>query len=291
MTELTYETIIARFIEMAEYDERIRAAFIVGSRARVEVPADEYSDLDLVAIVEDPGTFLKETSWLREIGKHYLTFLENTAVGGGVERRVPFEEGLDVDFAFFSVSSLTELERDPEPLAVFAKGVKVLFDKDGIITTLVHQAPKKLPAAQMPAPEEVGHIIHDFWYHAVLAAKKIGRGELLDAKSICDSYMKDLLMQLVRAQAMLYHGSAFDTWHGNRFFEKWAERDIVAAYKSLYASYNEADVWKALRNTMRFFKKTAKNVCGEMNLRYPEEGADYAAMLVETFYRESHAVK
>jgi aminoglycoside 6-adenylyltransferase len=289
MDKLTYETIISRFMEMAENDENIRAALIVGSRARTVVPADEYSDLDIVAIVENPSSFLDDTDWLGKIGKHYLTFLENTAVGGGKERRVLFKEGLDVDFAFFPVSALPELEQDPEPLGVFAKGVRVLFDKDGTVTTLVRQAPKKLPAPQMPGPEEVGHTIHDFWYHAVLAAKKIRRGELLDAKSICDSYMKHLLMQLVRTQAKLNHGLAFDTWHGNRFFEKWADPETVAAYKNLYGGYAEEDVWKALHDTMSFFRETAKEVCLKMDLHYPEEGDAYTAGLVETFYRESHA--
>ncbi|MGD6901527.1 aminoglycoside 6-adenylyltransferase [Bacillus infantis] len=286
MEKLTYETIIARFIEMAENNEGIRAAVIVGSRARTEVPADEYSDLDLVAIVENPSVFLDDTDWLGKIGKHYLTFLENTAVGGGKERRVLFEEGLDVDFAFFPVSALPELEQDPEPLGVFAKGVRVLFDKDGTITTLIRQAPQKLPAPQMRGSEELGNVIHDFWYHAVLAAKKIRRGELLDAKSIGDSYMKHLLMELVRTQSRLNHGPAFDTWHGNRFFEKWADPETMVAYKNLYGVYVEEDVWRALHNTMGFFRETAKDVCVKMNLHYPEEGDAYAAGLVESLYSQ-----
>ncbi len=286
MNKLTYETIIAGFMEMAKNDEKIRAALIVGSRARTEVPADEYSDLDLVAIVENPSAFLDDTDWLGKIGKHYLTFLENTAVGGGKERRVLFEEGLDVDIAFFPVSALPELEQDPEPLGVFAKGVRVLFDKDGTVTALVHQAPKNLPAPQMPGSEEIRNAIHDFWYHAVLAAKKIRRGELLDAKSICDSYMKHLLMQLVRTQTKLNKGLAFDTWHGNRFFEKWADPETVSAYKNLYGVYEEEDVWRALHNTMSFFRETAKDVCVKMDLHYPEEGDAYAAGLVESLYSQ-----
>lgn len=64
MNKLTYETIIAGFMEMAKNDEKIRAALIVGSRARTEVPADEYSDLDLVAIVETRLHFLMiQTGW------------------------------------------------------------------------------------------------------------------------------------------------------------------------------------------------------------------------------------
>ncbi len=49
-----YERLIAKFIPWAEGREDVRAAAVIGSRARVDHPADEFSDLDIILVVTDP---------------------------------------------------------------------------------------------------------------------------------------------------------------------------------------------------------------------------------------------
>ncbi len=45
---LTYADLIERFTRWAEAEEDVRAALILGSRARKDHPADEWSDLDVL---------------------------------------------------------------------------------------------------------------------------------------------------------------------------------------------------------------------------------------------------
>src|SRR5436309_1608918 len=95
------DELLDRIIAWAEGNPDIRAAFLVGSRARAEVPADEWSDLDVPLIAVNPEQYLATTDWLSALGEPWLTFLEGMIVGGQ-ERRVLFAGGLDVDFALFS---------------------------------------------------------------------------------------------------------------------------------------------------------------------------------------------
>src|SRR5207248_3057388 len=149
---------------------------------RTDVPADEWSDLDIPLIAANPDHYLSTTGWLHEIGEPWLTFLEGMIVGGQ-ERRVLFAGGLDVDFALFSPERFRQVVG--EIPAVIARGVRVLVDKDDIAAVLAG-FPEELPARRPQEPAEFLNVVLDFWYHAVWGAKKLLRGELYMAKGCTD---------------------------------------------------------------------------------------------------------
>jgi aminoglycoside 6-adenylyltransferase len=95
---MAYETLIERFTQWAETEANIRGAYIIGSRARTDHPADEWSDLDMILLANDPQPYSLTTAWLSNLGVAWVTFTEPLPNGAGFERRVLFEGGLDVDF-------------------------------------------------------------------------------------------------------------------------------------------------------------------------------------------------
>ena len=50
--------LLDRVVEWAQTDAGVRALLLLGSRARNEEPADEWSDTDLIVVVADPAAFL-----------------------------------------------------------------------------------------------------------------------------------------------------------------------------------------------------------------------------------------
>lgn len=46
----------------------VRAVLVVGSRARADTPADQWSDTDLV-VVGDPATYPASAEWLGAFGR------------------------------------------------------------------------------------------------------------------------------------------------------------------------------------------------------------------------------
>jgi len=91
-TTPAYEPLIEKFVAWAQTRLDIRAVIVLGSRARDDRPADEWSDLDIVILVTDPKPYLTRTDWLKSIGNFWITFVEPTATGGGMERHVVGEE-------------------------------------------------------------------------------------------------------------------------------------------------------------------------------------------------------
>jgi aminoglycoside 6-adenylyltransferase len=89
------------FVTWARARSDIRAAIVVGSRARLDHPADEWSDLDLILFTTNPSVYVAQTGWLNELGEVWVTVLNHT--GHDPEWLVMFADGLKVDFALAAV--------------------------------------------------------------------------------------------------------------------------------------------------------------------------------------------
>jgi aminoglycoside 6-adenylyltransferase len=231
---LTADELERRFVEWASGRDDVRAAAVLGSRARRDRPADEWSDLDVVVVAREPALLLERADWIAELGSPRITFVEPTATGDGLERRVLYEDGVDVDFSIVSPDDVRRLGRDGDVEdvrrlggdgdvdEVVRRGVRVLLDKDGDLAQLTEGAGRPATRPRPPSRDEFDELQNDFWYHAVWAAKKLKRGELFTAKAAVDSYMKRLLLR-----GLEWHAQALDpttdTWHAGRFLEQWAE--------------------------------------------------------------------
>ena len=283
-----------RFVAWAQTRPDIRAAIIAGSWARVDHPADEWSDLDIVVIAKHPERYLARTDWLQDIGNPWLTFLEPTATGGETERRVLFEGGIDVDFAVIANSKakqaarfLPVLRRLPilfrllpkgvtrqimQDVAsgahVFARGTRVIVDKDGLARKLPLVLSENQPCRPPPQPEFL-EVVNDFLYHTVWTAKKLLRGELWVAKSSCDTHMKRSLLRMIEWHARATKGWDHDTWEGGRFLEEWADPRAVEGLRQAFAHYNREDIQRALFATMDLFRWLAVETGERLGYPYP----------------------
>ena len=304
-TAQVYEQLITRFIIWAEQQPDVRAAFVVGSRARSICPADQWSDMDIVMISSDPGRYLLSDKWLWEIGEPQVTFLERTGSGDEIERRVLFTGGLDVDIPVTSVRQMRLLNlflglhhRFPSLLRLIPRarcqgimaeismlgdivnrGIRVLLDKDGLLQNLPLTTTVYMPPSP-PTGSDYLQNVNDFWYHAVWTAKKLRRGELWTAKSCCDRYMKNLLLGMLEWHTRAHHGWDFDTWHNGRFLEQWADPRAVKELETVFATYDEADVWRALVATMDLFRWVGQETAEKLNFAYPIPADEYVTNLV-----------
>jgi aminoglycoside 6-adenylyltransferase len=277
-----YEALITKFLSWARSAENIRALVVIGSRARIEDhPADQWSDLDLLVVANDPKPLWEGSDWLREIGTPWITFVEPTPGDGGFECRALFEGGLDVDFAPIAVQDVRAMagrELPPVIADIFRRGVRVILDKDGLMEGF--RDAKPAPACTLPAESEFLTLVNDFWYHAVWTAKHLRRGEMWWANSCCDMYLKNLLRQMLEWHAHAVHGEGLDTWMRGRFLEEWADPKAVAALPEVFAHYDVEDIWRALLATMKVFHDLASETAGLLKYSYPALGEERARGLV-----------
>jgi aminoglycoside 6-adenylyltransferase len=278
--------LIERLTAWAHATEDIRAAIIVGSYARYDRPADQWSDLDVLLITPHPDPYLHNPDWLNTFGIVWVTHLESIATGGATERRVLFEGALDVDFTVISPDTFRHLSQRPENIDIIRRGVRILVDKDRLMARMTLPVGMSKPY-QPPTEAEFLNVVNDFWYHAVWTAKKLGRGELWTAKASCDNYMKWLLLRMIEWHAHATLPQTRDVWFNGRFLEQWAAGYIIQGMKDTFAHYNHADIARALLATMALFRRVARETADQLVYTYPHDADHFTSTWVEKCIAEN----
>jgi aminoglycoside 6-adenylyltransferase len=285
-----YEQLVERFVRWAETCSDIRAAVIVGSRARVDHPADEWADLDILVITADPERYISTSDWIENVGNPLLTFVEPTSTGDDMERRVLFEGMLDVDFAILPkrrAQQLLQGQVPPELVVqisnVFGRGMRVILDKDGMGAELRKVISSiESPTPPRPTQHEFLEVVNDFIYHAVFTAKHLRRGELCWTVACLNCYMQRLLLRMTEWHARATHGWNYDTWFRGRFLEEWAHPRALKELRSALSHYDEEDVKHALLATMNLFRWIAMESAEKLGYPYPTKADKYVTNWIKT---------
>jgi aminoglycoside 6-adenylyltransferase len=271
------ELLAAAIADWARERGDVRAAMVVGSQARTDAPADRWSDLDVPLFVDDPARLASDTGWVESFGRPVLTFLEPTAVGNRVERRVLYETGEDVDFPLIEASGWTVLTTSPELRLMLARGWRVLYDELGL-----EEALRDLPPPESPLPDSAAlrELASDFWYHALWTAKKLRRGEVFTALGCLNGYLPWRLLTMVAWHARAVDPSV-DTWHSGRFVERWGDPGALASLENVFARYDLRDVARGLWDTIDLFQGLTEEVERRLRLSAGLDTTDLRRRIAE----------
>jgi aminoglycoside 6-adenylyltransferase len=283
----SYEELIERFCKWAETRSDIRAAWILGSKARVNHSADEWSDIDIVFVTTDPyENYLSKFDWINNFGKPLLTFIDTSTASNDKMRVVLYEGMIDVDFVPLNYEDMRkEIIRldqtikagtDQDALAwiwnVYGRGVRVLIDKDGLAATISAVATSaKKPTPHRPTQDEFLEVVYDFFYHAVHTAKHLRRGELWWTLTHCYQPLQRPLLRMIEWHALAEHGWDHDVWYLGHFLEEWATPKTVKGLRKTFAQYDKENVKRALLAAIELFQSLALETASKLSYPYPEE--------------------
>ncbi len=155
MSSLSYAGLEASVVAWAHTQPDIRAAVIVGSRARAAPAADEWSDLDLILFTTRPERYAADGAWLSSFGPLWLTHLDHTG-RGEPEWYALYAGGLKADFVLHAVAPPLAQAALPELIAashyqtVCQRGVRAIFDRatPGALPALVPLPARPRPCRQ-----------------------------------------------------------------------------------------------------------------------------------------------
>jgi aminoglycoside 6-adenylyltransferase len=283
------QDIQADFTAWAQANDDVRAAFVVGSQARADHPADEWADLDIILFARNVERYQNATDWLAAFAPVWIALAGRT-VAGDPERLVLFEGGAQVDFVFHSSDVLSQV---PQMLAsgnipdTIRRGARVLLDKDGALTQM--PAPSRPPAPQPPDAVAFREALDNFWFLAVYSARQLRRGELWLFQNSSGG-MQWRLLQMTEWRARAVHGGEYDTWHGGKFIAEWAGADVYADLRRTFAHLDRQDSWQALQARLEVFHRLAQDVATQYGLPYPTELAAQIGAYVAGLQRGAHTV-
>ena len=261
-----------KICEYAESDDSIAAVIAIGSSTREETPADEYSDLDIFVVTEEPEKWYSG-EYPKLFGNVSISFIEPT-LGGGKERRCIYDEDKDVDMLIFTPAQFEKALEDGAAGWVMDRGYVFLYGEERYAGMTARCVSRELHAPAM-TEEEFTNTVNDFFFHNIWAYKKLLRGELWSAKMCIDSYLKDRLLKMAEQYQTALNGA--DVWHDGRFLDRWLDPSVREELKGCFAHYDTEDCKRALRATHTLFAKLAAFVAQKQGYPYPAEAEACAA--------------
>lgn len=270
-----HEAALRRLTAWASAEDSVRALLLLGSRARLDVPADEWSDADVLLVSADVAGLLGSDGWAKAaFGPLVLSYTEPTPLAGLTEWRILLPDGTDLDLVPVPVEAVPALLAADDALAPLAAGHQVLLDKDGLFADLPDRlaAVEPRPASAWPPPSvEVAQLASNFWHHCMWITKRLRRGELFVAHGALVGYQRGILLRFVEWQALARSDGRARTWYDGRFLDQWAAPASVAALAEVCPPYTADGVAAALIGLMRTFRDLAVEVAAAVGADYPAE--------------------
>jgi len=290
------ESWLKKFSALARHQRDVRAAWVVGSRARTVQPADEWSDIDIMLITTRPTRYLHTSTWLRDIGSPWMDYLIETQIGARNVRHAVFEGAVCVDFAIVSsvetrwASPILRLvARYPQLIRLLPSGLAtqvaawfqilrkgaplVLVDKDGAAARMMH-VPVDKPLQRPVTEREFSNVVGGFWSLSMWTAKQQLRGQLWMANYECAYELRTHLLRMIEWHARAVHGSEYDTWYWGRFLERWADPRAVAALDDVFSRYDASSSREALFASTELFSWLARETAERLHFWYAGEAEE-----------------
>lgn len=263
-----YSSFEEKFKNWAKETDNIQAAFIIGSRARMDHPADEWSDMDIVLYTYNHEYYIEHSDWLKPFGNIISSFAFMTA-GKDMERLTLFEGGWQVDFVIQPYEVLKKMSEKRTIPQNFLRGVKVIVDKEQISSKIL---PDKFTAPlYTPVSEEIFlNTVQMFWFGVMYVAKQILRNELWVVKTR-DIELKNLLLQMIEWHERAKNGNDYDTWHAGRFIYQWADSETYKGLFKAFGHFDKIDSWNALLNSASLFKRLSKELSEKLGFKHSPE--------------------
>jgi predicted nucleotidyltransferase len=247
-----HEVILDRFVQACQSDDRVVAAFLVGSY--VKCRADEHSDLDLYVITRDEAydDFVAgRESFVRLLGEPL--FMEDFDLP-------------DIVFLIFPDGSEVEVSyvRENQASYVFSEPYKVLLDKENLTAEAI---PREREVDRDAQRGKLRHLIYWFWHelsHFIIA---MGRGHLWWAHGQLDA-LRLYCMNLARLR-----NNFADTGIGEEGYFKIENALPVEQLSTLQETFPPLEPGAMLRAALvivGFYKELAPPLAQAHAIPYPE---------------------
>lgn len=266
---------------LAEGRSDIQAVLLVGSRAREDHAADEWSDVDLILFADDIEVYVSQDGWLASFGEVLASVFERHQ-SGDVEWLVLFADGLKMDFYFTpGAEVLTAVITRASYHSVIRRGASLLYARPG---TDIQLPGFGSVGAVQPEESEYLALVQAMLINGHKMAKLMRRSDGVRARLVLETMLRPALLTMIAWQAQALFGPERDTWYNGRFLEEWADPRVLAALPTTCGGCTPDEMWRSLFGTLILFRWLAEETAVQWQYGFPDKAADQVMAWIRELY-------
>lgn len=278
------QTILSLILKTAQEDPFIRWVLLSGSRANSSITADPLQDFDITYGVQTLTPYQNNLNWLQGFGELIILQMPDqmfgqTAPAVKFTSLMQFRDGHRIDLTLHQIDPARVFE--PDRLS------RVLLDKD--------QVYEHLPAPtdqdywpQPPTAELFADTCNEFWWVSPYVAKGLWRKELIYAKQMLESALRNQLLTMLIWEVGLHKGYAFNPGYQGKFLQKHLTADRWQALLKTYANADIEASWQALFAACDLFSQCAQIVATRFEFSYCSQEAKEVRQFLDYLYQHQN---
>lgn len=260
---------------VAKSDERVRAAYMNGSRTNPNVQKDKYRDYDIVFVVTTTQSFLEDKIWISVFGDLAIVQEpDSNDLGWGLDHDFTrsytwlmlFTDGNRIDL------KIKVLDCALEDYLSDSLCIKLL-DKDNILPD-IPESNDSMYYIKRPTKQQYEGCCNGFWWCLNNVAKGIVRDQM--------PYVQRMYMQIVHAELekmvewyiAVQHNFTVSTGMWGKYFKKYLPPELYEQYTKTYSNCNYENLWTAIFTACYLFRNIAKQVAIHLGYTYNQQDDD-----------------
>ncbi|NLO39886.1 MAG: aminoglycoside 6-adenylyltransferase [Ruminiclostridium sp.] len=243
-------------LDIAEMDARIRAVCMNGSRANPNVAKDKYRDYDIVYVVTETGSFLKDKSWISRFGDIAIVQEpDSNDLGWGQKADYSrsycwlmlFKDGNRIDL-HIQIKEAMEEEYTTDSLTI------PLLDKDNILPPIPPSNDKGYWVKKPTKPQYDG-CCNEFWWCLNNVAKGIVRDQFPYAMRMYHETVHAELDKMLEWYIGVNSGFTVTVGMWGKYFKKYLPDELYQLYTKTYSSFEV--LWTTIFAACELFRTVA----------------------------------
>lgn len=257
---------------VANNDERIRAIYMNGSRTNPNAPKDRFQDYDIVYVVTETASFIKDEQWITVFGE-LLMIQEPDKNDQSVGNKMDFDRSYGYLMLFTDGNRIDLRIQTKEAMMdcyVKDKLTIPLLDKDNCLP-LIPAPTDRDYHVKKPTEAHFISCCNNFWWCLQNVAKGIWRDELPYAKKMFEETTRSSLDEMVSWWIGTKHDFQVSTGKMGKYFKTYLPESYWELYKQTYSDGNYENMWNAIFVTCKLFRTLAQDVAEYGSFAYPVE--------------------
>ena len=265
----TESEMLALIRRAAQQDDRIRAAWLNGSRANPAAQRDVLQDYDVVFSVSELAPLRSLAHWEQLFGAIAVAQEPDDSAlfpGEGEEGRyaflMQFVDGVRIDLTLLTVEKAAQnFGADGQTL--------LLLDKDGTLPELPAPTDREY-WVQKPDERRFAACCNEFYWVSPYVAKGLWRGDLLYAFDMLNSAVRPMLILMLEWKAGILTGFSCSAGKCGKLLPKLLPEEDAEELLAIGCRANAEEQWGALERMQRLFIRSARFVADALHFSFCE---------------------